>query len=181
MSLRLATTVVMAGLLLAPELHAQTAQRFSIQISALGVRLTGQPNEEIAFGGGGELQVRWNPSAFSIGIGGQTTRHELRDGNVTITFKGGFLEPRYIVTTFGDVVAAYVSGRLMTLDATFDILGNQRSVEGFAVSGGGGLLIRLSDRLNGELGVTVGKEYYDGNAADGATVVSRLGLAIGLG
>jgi hypothetical protein len=46
------------------------------------------------------------------------------------------------------------------------------------------ILTTLGDvmsRLNGELGLTVGEEYYDGNAAEGATVVTRLGLAIGLG
>ncbi len=170
-----ALTVVFAG-----TASAQTAQRFSIQLSALGVQLTGVQNQELAFGGGGELQVRWNPSAFSIGIGGQTTRHEI-EGTTTATFKGGFIEPRFIVTTLGDYVALYLSGRLMSIDATFELLGLQRSIEGFAVSGGGGLLIRLGSRLNGELGLTVGKEYYDGNASDGATVVTRIGLALGLG
>jgi len=179
MALRLIVAATALALLVPHGAQAQTAQRFSIQVSALGVQLTGQPNEDLAFGGGGELQVRWNPSAFSIGIGGQTTRHEL--DRVGITFKGGFIEPRYIVGALGESVGLYLSGRLMTLDATFQIAGFERSIEGFAVSGGGGLLIRLGGRLNLELGATVGKEYYDGDAADGVTVVTRLGLAIGLG
>lgn len=179
MTLRPIVVLAALALVLPHGATAQTAQRFSIQISALGVQLTGEPNEDLAFGGGGELQVRWNPSAFSIGIGGQTTRHEL--DRVTVTFKGGFIEPRYILTSLGESVGLYASGRLMSLDATFDFAGIERSIEGFAVSGGGGLLIRLGGRLNGELGVTVGKEYYDGEAADGATVVTRIGLAIGLG
>jgi hypothetical protein len=159
--------------------RAQTAQRWSIQVSALGVQLTGEPNDELAFGGGGELQVRWNPSAFSLGVGGQTTVHELR--SVTVTYKGGFLEPRYVLTTFGDLVALYGSARLMTLSATFDFQGIKREIDGWALSGGGGLLIRLGSRVNGDLGLTVGKEFYNGNATDGATVVSRIGIAIGLG
>lgn len=179
MPIRVIVAALAVALALPCEATAQTAQRFSIQISALGVQLTGEPNEELAFGGGGELQVRWNPSAFSIGIGGQTTRHEL--DRVTVTFKGGFIEPRYILTSLGESVGLYVSGRLMSLDATFEVAGIERSIEGTAVSGGGGLLIRLGGRLNGELGVTIGKEFYDGNAAEGATVVTRIGLAIGLG
>ncbi len=145
----------------------------------MGVQLTAIENEDLAFGGGGEIQFRWNPSAFSLGVGFQSTRHELV-GN-TVTFNGVFLEPRYVFATFGDRVGLYGSARLMTLEAEFDVFGLQAKVDGSAIAGGGGLLIRLGSRLNGELGVTVGKEFYDGNATDGATVVTRLGLAIGLG
>jgi hypothetical protein len=159
---------------------AQTAQKFSIQLSGLGVRLTGQPNEQLKFGGGGELQVRWNPSAFSIGVGGQTTRHRLDNDAITVTYKGGFVEPRYILTALGNSVALYGSGRLMSLSATFERLGAQVSIDGWALSGGGGLLIRLGSRVNGDLGLTAGKEFYNGNATNGATVVSRIGVAVGL-
>lgn len=158
---------------------AQTAQKFSIQASALGVQLTGIDNEDLAFGGGGEIQVRWNPSAFSLGLGFQTTRHDLEPNSVT--FKGGFLEPRYVVGAIGESVGVYVSGRLMSLNATFLILGSEIEIDGSAVSGGGGILIRLGSRVNGDLGLTVGKEFYEGEAADGVTVVTRLGLAVGIG
>lgn len=171
--------VLFALLVFAPGMSAQTAQTWSVQISALGVRLTGQPNEELKFGGGGELQVRWNPSAFSIGVGGQTTVHEL--DNVTVTYRGGFIEPRYVLTTFGNSVALYGSARLMSLSATVEVLSVEREIDGWALSGGGGLLIRLGSRVNGDLGLTAGKEFYNGNATDGATVVTRIGLAIGLG
>jgi hypothetical protein len=173
--------ILLALAWLASGATAQTAQKFSLQISGLGVRLTGQPDERLKFGGGGELQVRWNPSAFSIGVGGQTTVHKLDNGNATITYKGAFLEPRYILTALGDAVALYGSARLMSLSATYQFLGVTRSVDGFAVSGGGGLLIRLGSRVNGDLGVTVGKESYNSNWTHGATVVSRIGFAIGLG
>lgn len=176
---RLSVGVLFVLLSLGGELQAQTAQTWSIQLSALGVQLTGINNEELKFGGGGELQLRWNPSAFSLGIGGQTTVHKLDD--VTVTYRGGFIEPRYVLTSFGNSVALYGSGRLMTLSATFQFLGLEREVDGWAMSGGGGLLIRLGGRVNGDLGLTVGKEFYNGNAADGVTVVSRIGLAVGLG
>ena len=59
---------------------AQTAQRWSIQLSALGVELTSvDPNNQLRFGGGLELQARYNPSALSIGFGFQTTRHALEN------------------------------------------------------------------------------------------------------
>jgi hypothetical protein len=170
---------LVALLLLAGHVHAQTGQRFSIQLSALGVELTGVTNEELRFGGGGELQFRWNPSAFSIGIGGQTTVHEVE--RVTVTYKGVFIEPRYVLTSFWDRVALYASARLMSLQATFELQGIEIEGDGSAIAGGGGFLISLGSRVNGELGVTFGKEFYDGEAADGTTVVSRLGIAIGIG
>jgi len=160
--------------------EAQTAQRFSIQASALGVQLTAIENEDLAFGGGGEIQLRWNPSAFSIGLGFQGTRHEL-DPN-SVTFSGAFLEPRYVLGAIGNSVGVYASARLMSLRATFEIAGlGEVEVDGNAVSGGGGILIRLGSRVNADVGLTVGKEFYDREAADGATVVTRLGLAIGVG
>ncbi len=158
---------------------AQTAQKFSIQASALGVQLTGVADEELAFGGGGEIQVRFTPSLFSIGVGVQTTQHSL--GANTITFKGGFIEPRYVFLTVRDAVALYASARFMTLDRTADLFIGQFITKGSALSGGGGLLIRLGSRLNGDLGVTAGKEYYSGNRTEGLTVVTRLGLALGIG
>lgn len=176
---RVSVGALLVLLSLGSDAQAQTAQTWSIQLSALGVQLTGVENDDLAFGGGGELQVRWNPSAFSLGIGGQTTVHEL--GDVTVTYKGGFVEPRYVLTTFGNSVALYGSARLMTLSATVEILNAQREIDGWALSGGGGLLIRLGGRVNGDLGVTAGKEFYNGNASDGATVVTRIGLAVGLG
>ncbi|MDH3208389.1 MAG: hypothetical protein OEO79_17440 [Gemmatimonadota bacterium] len=180
MSHRLIVGVLVALFAFWADASAQTAQKFSIQASALGVKLTGIANEELAFGGGGEIQLRWNPSAFSIGLGLQTTRHELNAN--TITFNGGFLEPRYVFAALGESVGLYTAARLVALDATFTVAGvGELNVDGTAISGGGGLLIRLGSRVNGDLGVTVGKEYYDGEAAEGLTVVTRLGVAIGIG
>jgi hypothetical protein len=178
--MRRATSALVVALLtlFAPDASAQTAQKFSVQVSALGVQLTKVENEDLAFGRGGEIQVRWNPSAFSLGIGAQTTVHDL--ANISVTYRGGFVEPRYILGSLGNSVGLYASARLMSLSATFDRLGLQIEVNGVAISGGGGLLIRLASRLNADLGVTVGKEFYDGNAADGSTVVTRIGLALGL-
>lgn len=180
---RVFLAVLLAGLFLSIDASAQTAQKFSIQGSFLGVQLTGIADEEFAFGGGGEIQIRYNPGAFSIGVGGQTTRHELTRNAVTATatFVGGFVEPRYVFLMGSDVVAPYASARLMSLSATYEVLGVELTREGSAVSGGGGLLIRLGSRLNADIGLTVGKEFYSGEATEGATVVTRLGLALGLG
>jgi hypothetical protein len=56
----------------------------------------------------------------------------------------------------------------------------ETKVDGAAFAGGGGILVRIADRLNAELGATAGKEYYNRNTEDGTTIVTRLGLAVGL-
>lgn len=161
-------------------LQAQTAQRFSLQFSGLNARLTAIQSDDAAFGQGGEIQLRFNPSAFSIGLGFQTTTHSIE--NVDITFEGFFLEPRYVIAVGSERFALYLSARAMTLTPTLEVsgVGSVEGDSGSAIAGGGGLLVSLGSRVNLDLGATAGKEFYDGRAADGATIVTRLGLAIGL-
>jgi hypothetical protein len=165
--------------------RAQTAQTWSIQLSALGVELTNiDASNQLRFGGGIELQARYNPSALSIGFGFQTTRHQLRNDalsrNLTVTYTGGFIEPRLILGSLGDFLAFYAATRFMVLSAKFEVTGIETKVDGAAIAGGGGILIRITDRINAELGATAGKEYYNRNTEDGTTIVTRLGVALGL-
>jgi hypothetical protein len=181
----LATSFAAVAAVTAPVAHAQTAQRWSIQLSALGVELTSvDANNELRFGGGIELQARYNPSALSIGFGFQTTRHELQNDllarNLTVTYTGAFVEPRLILGSLGDLIAFYAATRFMLLSAKFDVANVETKVDGAAFAGGGGILVRITDRLNAELGATAGKEYYNRNTEDGTTIVTRLGIALGL-
>ena len=184
MSRRVLLAVLIALLTAVPAAQAQTAQRWSIQLSALGVELTSVSNDELRFGGGLEVQARFNPSALSIGFGFQTTRHTLENSllarDVAVTYTGGFVEPRLILGTIGDLVAVYGSVRFMSLSAKYEVGTTEEKIQGAAISGGGGLLIRITSRLNAELGATAGKEYYNRDADTGTTVVTRLGLAYGL-
>jgi hypothetical protein len=173
-----------ALLAVASPVHGQTAQRWSIQLSALGVELTSVSNDELRFGGGLELQARFNPSALSIGFGFQTTRHTLENSllarDLTVTYAGGFVEPRLILGSIGDLVAIYAAVRFMSLSAKYEVGATEEKIQGAAISGGGGLLIRITSRLNAEVGATAGKEYYNRDADTGTTVVTRLGVAYGL-
>ena len=181
---RASIAVAIAVLLVASDAQAQTAQRWSIQLSALGAELTNVSNEELRSGVGVELQARFNPSALSIGFGIQSTRHTLSNPLLgrerTVTYTGGFIEPRLILGTLGDLVAFYASARFMHLRATTEVAGSETKVEGAALAGGGGILIRITSRLNAEVGATAGKEYYNRNSDGGTTIVTRLGLAYGL-
>jgi hypothetical protein len=184
--LRRALLAICLGMLAtAQPADAQTAQRWSIQLSALGVELTSvDASNQLRFGGGLEIQARYNPSALSIGFGFQTTRHQLENQalsrSLSVTYTGGFVEPRLILGSLGDFMAFYAATRFMVLNAKFEVSGIETKVDGAAIAGGGGMLIRITDRINAELGATAGKEYYNRNTEDGTTIVTRLGVALGL-
>jgi hypothetical protein len=129
--------------------QAQTGQLVSLQFSGLGAVLFGSEFENIDAGFGGEAQIRFTPSAFSIGAGFQFTTHgtpltagdglALEEGGFLIftedpSFRlyGAFLEPRIVIPVRSDYVAPYLSVRLSLLTERipsfdvelFDDLGN---------------------------------------------------------
>ena len=102
---------------------------------------------------------------------------------------GGFLEPRYVIDFGSDNAVMYVSGRAAISQITFKVGSFESSGTGYTLNGGGGFLVRLSDRTNLDLGATIG--YKDLGIVDlptgtfdlgtGSNVVGRVGLAIGIG
>ncbi|MFN2567288.1 MAG: hypothetical protein ABR499_20010 [Gemmatimonadaceae bacterium] len=196
---------------LAPPLRGQTAQPISVQLSGLYEGLSGDAFEDMRPGVGVEAQLRYTRGAWSVGLGYQTVRHRygfcyvpLSGGGCArviparITGSGIFFEPRYVFDAGSDVFAPYVSGRFSivrqsdTGDPLFDF-----SVTGSSANGGGGLLVRVTPRVNFDAGATFGytrfssyravdKETGDvitGSAggAAGSNFVLRVGVAIGIG
>lgn len=180
---------------------AQSAQKFSIQVSALGAKLSGDAYEGIGTGIGFEAQVRYNISAFSIGAGFQTTSHSLEDTDQKVHLSGGFVEPRYVIATKSNSVAPYISARFSVLreSANFDVQGNaaEVSASGVTLNGGGGLLFRLAERVNLDVGATWGYTNFGKGTAklngqeipgltgfeagSGSNLVLRAGIALGIG
>jgi hypothetical protein len=175
-------------------LEAQSAQAFSLQASGLFIGvfsglLAGQQN-----GVGGEAQLRYTPGALSVGAGFQFTIHGLDDRMDNAQLYGGFLEPRYRIHAGSNVVAPYVSARFSLLKIGFT--GGDLSLSSTVIqlNGGGGLLTRLSSRLNLDVGATFGYNRLGSGtltsrssgitspveSSSGSNVVFRLGLAIGL-
>jgi hypothetical protein len=192
-------------------LGAQTAQPISLQLSALYEGLAGDAFEDVQAGGGFEAQLRYTRGAWSVGLGYQTARHGYRHCalpasgggclvNIVGTIRGSgvFFEPRYVLDAGSDVFAPYVSGRFSivkqnsTGDPLFDF-----SVTGSSANGGGGLLFRVTPRINFDVGGTVGYtrfssartvdrqtgEEFEGSTGgnSGSNFVLRVGLAIGIG
>lgn len=192
----IALVVAMAGSAL-----AQSAQKVSIQASALGAALSGDEFEGWGTGSGVEAQIRYNPSAFSIGVGFQLTRHSLEGFDDNVSLGGGFVEPRYVIPTRSNSVAPYVSLRFSVLreSGSLDVTQGKVTVaaSGLTFNGGGGVLFRLAQRVNLDLGATWGYTNFGDvttklngtvvpafsgiDAGSGTNVVMRVGVAVGLG
>lgn len=169
---------------------AQSAQPYSVQFSALGSVPFGGGLTTVQPGPGWEAQLRYNPGAVSLGVGVEQTFHDL-DGfaNRTVTLLGGFFEPRYVVDVGSDSAAPYLSGRIAVSSISVEEGPSSATATGFTLNGGGGVLVRLGSRTNLDLGASVG--YKKLGQADfgtsvfdmgnGANLIARVGLAIGLG
>jgi len=208
---RVCRTTALLCLLAAP-LSAQTAQPFSVQISALYEGLWGDAFDDVRPGAGVEAQLRYTRGAWSLGLGYQAVRHRYRycalptaSGcfpnaiiNGRISGSGVFFEPRYVLDAGSDRFAPYVSGRFSivrqsdTGDPLYDF-----SVTGSSANGGGGLLFRVTPRLNFDAGATFGYTRFSSyraidkqtgaefsgstGGASGSNFVLRIGVAIGIG
>jgi hypothetical protein len=197
---------VLCACLCSSQLAAQSAQKFSLQVSGLYENLGGEfwdAYKSIDGGAGAEAQIRYTPSAFSIGLGAQYTGHgfnfSTQSGSITGTYNnsGVFLEPRYVFPVSSNTVAPYISGRFSMVSAETsgpDGGGWKLTFIGTSANGGGGLLIRMGSRMNLDLGATYGYTRYtsakltfggstetETGSKSGTNLVTRIGLAIGLG
>lgn len=187
--------------------QAQSAQRWSVQASGLHVGVFGDAYEGLKAGLGAEVQLRFTPGVWSFGIGGQASSHgttgEGFDGQ-TVMLQGAFIEPRRVIDIGSSRVAPYLSARLAYLQQTIDftlsdgvsVLDVNAEASGAQVNAGGGLLVRISPRVNLDLGATYGvirfgdvivnvpgfgQSNVAGTSGTGQNLVLRAGLAIGLG
>ncbi len=203
-----AIAVLSAG---ASPVPAQTAQPISVQLSALYEGLAGDAFEDVRPGTGFEAQLRYTRGAWSVGLGYQITRHRYRYCALPASSGGGcladivgrisgsgiFFEPRYVFDAGSDVFAPYMSGRFSIVkqsnvgDPLFDF-----SVTGSSANGGGGLLFRMTPRINFDAGATVGYTRFSSYRAvdretgavltgstggtSGSNFVLRIGAAIGI-
>lgn len=192
-------------------LRAQTAQPISIQLSGLYEGLSGDAFDDVRPGAGFEAQLRYTRGAWSVGLGYQQLLHDYRycalptasgacladiEGDIRGT--GIFFEPRYVFDAGSDVYAPYMSGRFSIVkqnnvgDPLYDF-----SVTGSSANAGGGVLFRLTPRVNFDLGGTVGYTRFSRyraedrqtgavlsgstGGASGSNFVLRVGVAIGIG
>ncbi len=176
---------------------AQSAQRFSAQGSLLRVSPSGDAYSGLGAGMGFEAQLRYTPSAFSIGAGYQSSSHTLEfdDGSTDdVTLAGPFLEPRYVLAVGSESYAPYLAGRLALLTQSLEFEGVEASASGTQINIGGGVLVRLASRVNLDLGFTYGAIDFDdvevvyqgvtyiveGSSGSGKNLVMRVGATVGI-
>jgi len=176
------------------DLEAQSAQAFSLQASGLVNAVFGSVFTGLQDGVGGEAQLRYTPGALSVGAGFQFTIHQLENRMDNGRLYGGFMEPRYRIHAGSNVVAPYLSARFSVLKVGFSGGDLSLSSTFIQLNGGGGLLTRLSSRLNLDVGATFGYNRLGSGtltsrtrgtavpveSSSGSNIVVRLGLAIGL-
>lgn len=180
---------------------AQSAQRWSLQASGLYVGVSGDVYAGLDAGAGAELQLRFTPGVWSLGAGVQASSHAVREVGLeteTLSLRGAFIEPRRVFDVGWSRAAPYASLRLAWLEQAIDVTVDgttlSATASGTQVNGGGGLLVRLSPRINLDLGATYGAiRFGDGSltidgvgtttledtGGSGGNLVLRLGLAIG--
>ncbi|MEO8090000.1 MAG: hypothetical protein ABI703_06865 [Gemmatimonadales bacterium] len=180
--------------ILCRDLQAQSAQAFSLQASGLVNGVFRGVFNGLQDGVGGEAQLRYTPGALSLGAGFQFTIHELDGRRDNAQLYGGFLEPRYRIHAGSNVVAPYVAARFSVLKAGFSGGDLSLSSTFIQLNGGGGLLTRLTSRLNLDVGATFGYNRMGSGTltsrssgivqpvegASGSNIIIRLGLALGL-
>lgn len=185
-----------------PSARAQSAQRYSVQASGIFVGTFGEAYDGLKSGPGIEAQFRITPSAWSFGFGIQGSTHSFDVEGLeseSVTLAGVFFEPRRVIDVGSSQVAPYVSARLAVLQQSLDLdidgTTVSASANGVQVNGGGGILVRLSPRVNLDLGATyglirfgdvevdiagVGRTTVEGSSGNGSNLVLRAGVAIGL-
>lgn len=184
------SAALLAVVLLPMVASAQSAQAVSLQISGLGSVPFGGGLATVKPGPGWEAQLRFNPSAFSVGFGVEQSFHDLENfATRTVTLLGAFFEPRYVIDVGSDAAAPYLAGRAAVSSMTLEDRAQSATATGFTLNGGGGVLIRLGPRTNLDLGASIGYKKL-GEAefgpslvdmGEGSNVIARVGLAIGLG
>jgi hypothetical protein len=200
--LRALAVIVIAVVALPGTAHAQSAQRYSVQASGLFVGTFGEAYDGLSGGPGIEAQFRVTPSAWSFGFGVQGSSHSFDDtalGSESVTLSGVFFEPRRVIDVGSSQFAPYLSARVAFLRQSLDIDVNgttlSASASGAQINAGGGVLLRLTPRVNLDLGATyglinfgdvevdiagIGSTKVEGSSGNGSNLVLRAGLAIGL-
>ncbi len=181
--------ILPALLLLPTSSAAQSAQKYSFQASALG-SFPGGDLGTVKAGVGWEAQIRWNPGAFSFGVGIEQTFHDVDNApDLNVRLTGGFFEPRYVIDTGSDKAAPYLAGRFASSEMQLKEFGSSSTAFGYTVNAGGGVLVRLGPAMNLDLGITLGwKDLGETTVQNtifdlgtGTNLIIRAGLAFGFG
>ncbi len=178
-------------------LSAQSARPLSVQASYLRIVLRGESLGDVAASNGFEGQLRYTRGRWSLGGGMEYSKHGI-DGQPSgygLRRVGPFLEPRLLLSLSSNTLAAYVAGRLSVVQVTALVPSSLPNVSagsatGTTINAGGGLLIRLSPRVNFDVGASGGFSSFGsvtfpsgtrgGSLGTGGNLILRAGFSLGL-
>ena len=193
MRLRTAVALVIISGVLPVTTFAQSAQRWSVQVSGLYANLSGDAYNSFNSGAGAEAQARYTTrTGFSFGAGWQYTSHTITGLNKNATLQGPFFEPRYtFVLGDNEAFFPYASGRFSYLEQKYSDSGITATATGGTYNAGGGVLIRLGSTVNLDLGATAGftnfgdasfngQKFNGAPTGSGTNFILRAGLSFGL-
>lgn len=173
----------------------QSAQQWSVQVSALSASLQGDAYNSFNSGVGAEAQGRYTTrTGFSFGAGWQYTKHTVTGIQDGATIAGPFFEPRYtFVLGDNESFFPYGSGRFSILQESLSDRGLSATASGGTINGGGGVLLRLGSNMNLDLGATFGltnfgdvtftsggQKIVGNKGGSGTNFILRAGLAFGV-
>jgi hypothetical protein len=183
--------VLAATAVTAATAHAQSAQPYSLQASALFTTANVGSGGSGVAGAGVEGQLRYTSGLWSLGGGVQYSSHSSRndvtdrDDNIKLT--GVFVEPRRTFVVASPRVGPYLALRGALLRQSNNFGGS--SSNGYAFGGGGGVIVALTDRVNLDGGAAVLRQSL-GEFTIGAqefrfgmltSYVAKAGVSIGFG
>ena len=171
----------------------QSVSNWTIQVSALGVGLSGGAYAGVRPGGGAEAQLRWAwDNGWSLGGGAQFSHHTMNTFQGTIDLVGPFVEPRYVPDIGAGRYLPYLAARLSLLRQQLRSGTVSGSASGGTANLGGGILVELNRRMNLDLGMTAGytefgaftlrdrNQSVSGPTGSGTSVVVRVGIGVAL-
>lgn len=177
MTLRVAVAVALLVLVARPA-SGQSRQYFSVQGSGAWILPAEEPagfESDVRLGY--DVQIRYTPSRFSVGLGYQrSTILTSSDLDVSAALEVLFIEPRYVLWA-GGAAALYVAGRG---GAGRYVCDPDRCSDATNAVAGGGLGVLF--KLGGPFALDLGGQYFavfeEDVRSDYFTV--RLGLGVGL-
>ena len=189
---RLTTAAVVLLFLLAGSASAQSAQRFSLHASALRISFSGDGYAGTGAGIGFEIQGRYRLPFLTVGLGFQLTRHKYYGASDNSQLTGFFVDPRYVIPIKSNSLAPYIGGRFAVLKQKVDYGPVALTTSGIAFGPGGGVLFRLTRKLNLDVGFTYNYASFGSGQINGTTIsgskigsgsslVTRAGLSYGFG
>jgi len=168
-------------------LHAQNAQPYAAQVSALFTTI--RAGSASVGGAGVELQQRFNRlyatetfGAVSLGLGGQFTTHTTARDRLEIA--GVFVEPRWVPATGLVDVFPYLSARLAVqrLAGEFEFVESGNSF-GAAIGVGGGCAVKLTRRINIDAGAQLIRQQFGDIGVQRfdrfTTYTAKIGISVG--